>query len=217
MISDALSRIAEIGTRFAGVRPPVDPGALSTSESTSSASLSSLSRNAPSTTGAATSSNALFQSLLLQALSDQNPNTSTDSSPPSLAATGSQPYAALFSQASAQYGLPAGLLPAIAQVESNYNPNAQSSAGAQGMMQFMPSTAAAMGVNPYDPASAIDGAARLMSGHLQQFGSLPLALAAYNAGSGAVQKYGSVPPYPETQSYVAKVLSLMSQLGNGVQ
>lgn len=120
------------------------------------------------------------------------------------------PYADLFSAAAARYGLPPRLLAAVAQVESNFNPAAVSAAGAQGLMQFMPGTAAGMGVDATDPASAIDGAARLLSGHLAKYGSVAVALAAYNAGSGTVDQYGGVPPYSETQAYVAKVLALMS-------
>jgi soluble lytic murein transglycosylase-like protein len=74
-------------------------------------------------------------------------------------------------------------------------------------MQFMPATAADMGVDPFDPASAIDGAARYLTQNLRRFGSLELALAAYNAGPGAVQTHGGIPPFAETQAYVPKVLA----------
>lgn len=120
-----------------------------------------------------------------------------------------QALAPLFAQATAQYGLPQGLLAAIGQVESNYNPSAVSSAGAQGLMQIMPGTAAGLGVNPFDPAQAVDGAARILAGNLAQFHSLPLAVAAYNAGAGAVSRYGGIPPYAQTQTYVSRVMSLM--------
>ena len=73
----------------------------------------------------------------------------------------------------------------------------------------MPATAAGMGLrDPFDPAQAIPAAARLLAGHMRAFGSIPLALAAYNAGPGAVSRYGGVPPYPETQAYVARILAL---------
>jgi peptidoglycan DL-endopeptidase CwlO len=126
------------------------------------------------------------------------------------------PYAAQFAAAGAKYGLPASLLAAVAKVESGYNPSAVSPAGARGLMQIMPGTASGLGVNPMDPAQAIDGAARLLSGHLREFGSLPLALAAYNAGGGAVHKYGGIPPYAETQAYVGKVQAAMAAFGSGV-
>ncbi len=115
------------------------------------------------------------------------------------------PYANLFAQAGSKYGVDPSLLAAVASQESGFNPQAVSPAGAQGLMQFMPSTAASLGVNPLDPASAVDGAARYLSSLTQQFGSTQLALAAYNAGAGAVRRYGGIPPYTETQNYVRAV------------
>lgn len=115
------------------------------------------------------------------------------------------PYANLFTEAAARHGVPAALLAAVAKTESAFNASAVSSAGAQGLMQFMPATAQGMGVNPLDPASAVDGAARYLSSHLREFGSIDLALAAYNAGPGTVRKYNGVPPYAETQNYVTRV------------
>ena len=125
----------------------------------------------------------------------------------------SVPYGNLFTQAGSKYGVPAKLLAAVAKVESNYNAQAVSAAGAQGLMQLMPGTAAGLGVNALDPAQAVDGAARMLSGLLQQFGTTPLALAAYNAGAGAVKKYGGIPPFAETQSYVPKVQAALAALG----
>ncbi|MCH1435161.1 MAG: lytic transglycosylase domain-containing protein, partial [Acidimicrobiales bacterium] len=112
------------------------------------------------------------------------------------------PYADLFRSAGAAHGIQPSVLAAVAKTESAFDPNAVSHAGAQGLMQFMPGTAAEMGVDPYDPASAIDGAARYLSQNLRRFGSLELALAAYNAGPGAVQQHGGIPPFAETQAYV---------------
>lgn len=114
-------------------------------------------------------------------------------------------YAALFRQAEAKYGVPATLLAAVAKQESAFNPGAVSSAGAIGLMQIMPATASGLGVNPRDPAQAVDGAARLLRDGLKTFGSTSLALAAYNAGPGAVQRYGGVPPYAETREYVRRI------------
>ena len=116
--------------------------------------------------------------------------------------------APLFLASAARYGLSPQLLASVAKVESGFDPGAVSPAGAQGLMQLMPSTAASLGVEPFDPAQAIDGAARLLSQNLAQFGSVPLAVAAYNAGGGAVQTYGGIPPFPETQSYVQRVVTL---------
>jgi soluble lytic murein transglycosylase-like protein len=117
------------------------------------------------------------------------------------------PYANLFQQAGARYGVDPAVLAAVASQESGFNARAVSPAGAEGLMQFMPSTAAGLGVNPLDASSSINGAAKYLSGLQSQFGSLPLALAAYNAGPGAVSRYGGIPPYAETQNYVRAVTS----------
>jgi cell wall-associated NlpC family hydrolase len=118
---------------------------------------------------------------------------------------------ALFQAATQRYGLPPGLLHAVARAESGFNTGAVSPAGALGLMQIMPATARGLGVDPLDPAQAVDGAARLLSQNLQRFGSVDLAVAAYNAGPAAVAHYGGVPPYGETQTYVPRVLAYMQE------
>jgi peptidoglycan DL-endopeptidase CwlO len=118
-------------------------------------------------------------------------------------------YDALFERATRTYDLPSGLLRAVASVESGFDPTAVSPAGARGLMQLMPATARGLGVDPMNPGQAVDGAARMLSDLIHQFGSVKLALAAYNAGPGAVKKYDGVPPYAETQAYVKRVLSRM--------
>ena len=115
------------------------------------------------------------------------------------------PYSDLFTAAAARHDVPAALLAGVAKVESGFDSTAVSPAGAQGLMQFMPATAAGLGVRPMDPASAVDGAARYLSQITARFGSTDLALAAYNAGPTAVASAGGIPPYPETQDYVRKV------------
>lgn len=118
-------------------------------------------------------------------------------------------YDGLITAAAQRNGLDPNLLAAVAKQESGFNPTAKSSAGALGLMQFMPATARSMGVNPLDPTSAIDGAARLLKQLRDQFGgSTSLALAGYNAGPGAVRKHGGIPPYRETQNYVKNILSM---------
>jgi hypothetical protein len=118
-------------------------------------------------------------------------------------------YSDLFTSTAQKYGLDPALLAGVAKVESGYNARAVSGAGAEGLMQLMPGTARGLGVDPFNPAQAIDGAARLLKRNLDEFGSLPLALAAYNAGGGAVHRYGGIPPYPETQAYVRNILAML--------
>jgi hypothetical protein len=117
--------------------------------------------------------------------------------------------APMFLSAGATYGVSPQLLAAVAKTESGFDPRAVSSAGAEGLMQLMPATAQGLGVNPFDPQQAIDGAAQILSGALAKFGSVPLALAAYNAGAGAVERYGGIPPYAETQHYVSTIMGLL--------
>ncbi len=124
---------------------------------------------------------------------------------------GPEQFQSLFVAAGDRWNIDPALLAAVAQVESNFDPTAVSGAGAQGLMQFMPATASGMGVDPLDPASAIDGAARYLRENLDRFGTVPLALAAYNAGPGAVQRHGGIPPYDETQRYVRKVQEIWSR------
>jgi soluble lytic murein transglycosylase-like protein len=110
------------------------------------------------------------------------------------------------------------LIRAIIHAESAYQPDARSPKGAQGLMQLMPETAAELRVaNPYDPAANIDGGARYLSQLLAEFkGDLDLAAAAYNAGPGAVYKYGGVPPYEETREYVRRVKILYQRYGEAL-
>jgi cell wall-associated NlpC family hydrolase len=124
------------------------------------------------------------------------------------------PYAGLFTQASAKYGVPATLLAAVARQESAYDPRAVSPAGARGLMQLMPGTARGLGVDPDVPGQAVDGAARLLRDLIDEFDRVDLALAAYNAGPGAVHRYNGIPPYRETQNYVPAVLGFKRQLEN---
>jgi phage shock protein PspC (stress-responsive transcriptional regulator) len=128
--------------------------------------------------------------------------------------SGSTPYESTIQTASQTYGVPANLIKAVIKQESGFNPNAHSGAGAAGLMQLMPSTAAGLGVNNvYDPQQSIMGGTKYLAQALKNNnGSVPLALAAYNAGQGAVNKYGGIPPYKETQNYVS---SIMSMYGSG--
>ena len=116
--------------------------------------------------------------------------------------------------AAARWNVSASLLAAQLMAESNFNPYAGSPAGAQGIAQFMPSTAAAYGLrDPYDPEEAIEAQAHLMSDLIRRFGSPQLALAAYNAGPAPVEACGCVPGYPETRAYVSRILALLGGAG----
>jgi soluble lytic murein transglycosylase-like protein len=122
-------------------------------------------------------------------------------------------FSGLINSAAQKYGIDPALLKGLIRQESNFNPNAKSPAGAAGLCQLMPGTAASLGcTNPLDPAQAIDAGAKYLSQQLKAFGGDPRkALAAYNAGPGAVQRYGGVPPYAETQNYVRSVMQFADQ------
>lgn len=118
---------------------------------------------------------------------------------------------AIFEEAAEKYGVPSALLKAMGKAESNFNAKAVSSAGAQGVMQLMPGTAKALGVkDPFDARSNIMGGAKYISQKLKKYnGNIELALAAYNAGSGNVAKYGGVPPFKETRNYIKRIKKYM--------
>ena len=122
------------------------------------------------------------------------------------------PYASVFTRAAAKYGVSASLLAAVAHQESGYNASAVSRVGAKGLMQLMPATARGLGVDPMNPTQAVDGAARMLKGLIDEFGRVDYALAAYNAGPGAVHRYRGIPPYAETQRYVPAVLGYQKRL-----
>jgi soluble lytic murein transglycosylase-like protein len=117
--------------------------------------------------------------------------------------------------AAMRYNVPEALIYSVMQQESGMNPRALSAAGAIGLMQLMPETARALGVDPWDPVQNIDGGTRYLAQLLKQFdGDVRLALAAYNAGPEAVRRYGGIPPYPETQSYVESILARLEEPGS---
>lgn len=124
-------------------------------------------------------------------------------------------YAPVIGRAAQRWNVSAALLGAQLWQESGFNPFARSGAGALGIAQFMPDTARQYGlIDPYDSTAAIDAQAHLMRDLLRQFGSVPLALAAYNAGPRRVQACGCIPPIPETQAYVAAILGLLHGAGD---
>lgn len=129
----------------------------------------------------------------------------------------SVPFAAQIEAAAAKYGLDPALLTGLIKAESNFDPTVGSGAGAQGLTELMPETARSVGVaDPHDPAESIEGGAHVLREMLDKFGgNVELALAAYNAGPGAVEQHGGIPPYPETQAYVPRVLGFAEEFRSG--
>jgi soluble lytic murein transglycosylase-like protein len=113
-----------------------------------------------------------------------------------------------------RYGIPPDIFARVIGAESGWNPTARSPAGAIGLGQLMPGTAKELGVDPSDPMQNLDGAARYLKEQYDRFGDWKLASAAYNAGPGAVEKYGGVPPFKETQDYVSKIYGDGNALGS---
>jgi soluble lytic murein transglycosylase-like protein len=128
----------------------------------------------------------------------------------------SRPFAALIETVALKHGIDPALVHAVIEAESNYRASARSHVGARGLMQVMPATARDLGVTSarhlFDPQQNVEAGVKYLKFLLERFdGDLPTALAAYNAGPGAVSKYDGIPPYPETQNYVRKVLSNFQQ------
>ncbi|MFT4714925.1 MAG: soluble lytic murein transglycosylase-like protein [Paracoccaceae bacterium] len=115
-------------------------------------------------------------------------------------------YLPMAEEAAVKFGVPKELFTRLVQAESNWNPTVISPAGAIGLAQLMPATAAILGVDPLDPKANLEGGALYLKQQYQRFGSWKLAIAAYNAGPEAVDRYDDVPPYPETQAYVLTIL-----------
>jgi len=126
----------------------------------------------------------------------------------------SKPHDFNVRMAADQTNMDSRLIQAVIQIESAGDPDAVSSTGAIGLMQIMPETARELNINPHDPQENIIGGATYLSQMLKRFGRLELALAAYNAGPGAVNQYGGIPPYPETIRYVKNVIKTYDSLKN---
>ena len=132
----------------------------------------------------------------------QPPRVEVPSLSPGFTGRYTGPYLQVARDAARRYGVPEDLFLRLVQQESGWNSGAVSPKGAQGLAQLMPETAARLGVNPADPTQNLDGGARYLRQQYDTFGTWQLALAAYNAGPGAVQQYSGIPPYAETQNYV---------------
>ncbi|SFR80112.1 lytic transglycosylase domain-containing protein [Anaeromicropila populeti] len=156
-----------------------------------------------------------FNKTLEEAMSAGEDNT-TDSQITLSSVQSPQYLDEFFQKASDKYGVPVELIKAVVKAESNFNANAVSSSGAQGLMQLMPATAEGLGVeDSFDPEQNIMGGTAYLAKMLKQFnGSVKLALAAYNAGPGNVTKYDGIPPFTETQNYVKKILGFLGVSGN---
>ncbi len=128
-----------------------------------------------------------------------------------------EPIRSMLQGASQRYGVPFPMLESVARRESGFNPQAVSPRGAQGLMQIMPGTQPVVGVtDPFDPGQSVEGGARYLRMMLDRFGGDPRrALAAYNAGPGAVERHNGVPPFAETRDYVTRILGDMSLYGEG--
>ncbi len=196
----ALQRIEEIQGRFPAFRTPEEE----VSRKTFARELASMLDPSASPISRNPQGEAIFSPSLEEQLktlhnkkssSDRNKNSSWDKE---------------IRKAARESGLPPELLRAMVQVESGGNPRATSPKGAMGLMQLMPGTARLMGVkDPYDPEQSLSGGAAYMARMMKKYGNQEeLALAAYNAGPGRVDACGGIPPFPETQNYVARVLSL---------
>lgn len=206
-VQDVQSRIAMLQGRFAGVAAGRGGGRVGHGMEAALAAASAAVPGAPAGV-----------SDVASAASVRSVTTTAPAAAPSgawasrLPADG-QPYAASIEAAAARHGLDPSLLGALVWTESSFDAGAVSPAGAIGLGQLMPGTAAELGVDPTDPEANVDGAARYLRQQLDRFGDTRLALAAYNAGPGRVAAAGGVPAIPETTNYVARVTQRAALLG----
>jgi soluble lytic murein transglycosylase-like protein len=199
----AVARVAELQQLIGGAAPsptppPAPAGAFASQLATASA-VPTATASAAAAAAPATSFNAGVQPGVASELPSGTP------------------FGAEITAAAKRHGLDPALLGGLVKQESGFNPSAVSPAGARGLTQLMPGTAAGLGVtDPTDPAQALEGGAKYLREQLDRFGGdVARALAAYNAGPGAVQRFGGVPPYAETQNYVRSVQAHAAELRAG--
>jgi soluble lytic murein transglycosylase-like protein len=212
-IEAAIERVGQIRALLTAPRQPASTAAPAAGAPFTQALLSALDTDPsadPSTGSAPVPAYGTTAAVFGAASPPAYPTASATSFGAAPAATSCAPtYDGEIQAAAAREGVDPALVRAVISHESGFDPNATSPAGAQGLMQLMPSTAAGLGVtNPYDPAQSIAGGTHLLRTLLDRYhGDLGSAVAAYNAGAGAVDRYGGVPPYAETQAYVRNVLA----------
>ena len=177
-------------------------------------------QNRSATAAATTASTATTDAALSQGKTDSFAQVLTQAQAQPVASTRTplsvqspdRHFSALIAQAAKRYGVDEDLVHAVVHAESDYDPTCKSHCGAMGLMQPMPENVKELGVkDPWDPAQNLDAGVRQLRQQLDRFKDVDLALAAYNAGPGAVRKYGGIPPYRETQGYVKHVLQTLWQ------
>jgi soluble lytic murein transglycosylase-like protein len=215
-VATVTARVAELQSLLAGVAPSA-PAPAPAASSSASASFAEQLAGATGSGGATpvadtSSGSGSGTDATLAALTGTGTTSATGTASATGAAGGSSlpadvPYRDLITAAARRQGIDPALLAGLIRQESGFNPRAGSPAGAQGLTQLMPATARGLGVgDPFDPAQSIEGGAKYLATQLQHFGGdVSRALAAYNAGPGAVERFGGVPPYAETQNYVRNV------------
>ena len=203
-VQDVVSRVEQLQQLFGAAATPGGNGGADFASQLISASTSAGLTAAAGTTGTSAPAGTTGATASLSGLTAAGATGAPTGTTGSLAGV---PYGDEITAAARRNGIDPALLAGLVRQESNFNASAVSSAGARGLTQLMPATAAGLGVgDPTDPAQALEGGARYLRRQLDAFGGdVTKALAAYNAGPGAVQRYGGVPPYAETQAYVSKV------------
>jgi len=207
-LESVMSRVSQLQAMLAGATPSAPAQATGTDAGSFSSALASA-KTAASLGGTDAGTTGATDPATLASLASPlgGPAGTTPSAGTGAALPASVPYAAQITTAARANGLDPALLAGLIKQESGFNPNAGSGAGARGLTQLMPATAAALGVtNVLDPQQSIEGGAKYLKRQLDAFGGdVTKALAAYNAGPGAVRRFGGVPPYAETQNYVRAV------------